>query len=256
MTQIAIHPDRKIPAVRPLKAYKHMRALIADKEDTEQVFHVIEALNGDSVVRRFKAFASTEAGRRELDKRTHLPPLLDDHSWIKELPEDTVGRAYVDFMVREGLSAQGLVDENEKFRKTEVEHFDDQLEWYLNRIRDTHDMFHVLTGYGRDALGEAGVLAFTNGQMGGNGLLFVSFMAAREVKKVVPKGKPMSVFWEAKKAGKNAGRIVLEDIEVLLREPLDQARARLKIPEPTAYRRALRAANDVGIEAREIGVTV
>ncbi len=255
MTQIAIDPNRKIPSVRPIKAYKHMRALIADKEDTEQVFHVIEALNGDSVVRRFKEFVNSDAGRRELDKLTYLPPILDDHDSIKELPEKTVGRAYVNFMEREGLSAQGLVDENVKFRNAERDHFDDQLEWYLNRIRDTHDLFHVLTGYGRDALGEAGVLAFTYGQMRGNGLLFVSFMAAREVKKHIPEGKPMSVFWEAKRAGKNAGRIMLEDIEALLREPLAEARARLNIPEPLAYRRALRAANEIGVEAREIGAT-
>lgn len=255
MSLVAVHPDRKTPSVRPLKAYRHMQAVLANKEDTEQVFHVIEALNGDSVVRRFRAFAATEAGQRELDKMTYLPPILDDHSWIEALPEGTVGRSYVDFMQREGLSAQGLVDENEKFRETEVEHFDDQLEWYLNRVRDTHDMFHILTGYGRDALGEAGVLAFTNGQMGGNGLLFVAYMAAREVRKSLPAGRPMKVFWEARRAGKKAELIMMEDIEALLREPLDEARARLGIPEPTAYQRALQVASDVGIQAGDIGVT-
>lgn len=253
MAQVAIHPNRKVPPIRPLKAYKHMRALIADKEDTEQVFHVIEALNGDVVMRRFKEFAASPEGKRELEKMTYLPPILDDHEWIKSLPANTVGRAYVDFMEREGLSAQGLVEENQKYRQHEVEHFDDQLAWYMDRVRDTHDMFHVLTGYGRDALGEAGVLAFTYGQMGGNGLLFVSFMAAREVKKYLPEGKPMAVFREAKRAGKQSGMIMFEDIEALLREPLDAARKRLNIPEPTAYLYALRAAKDVGIDARAIG---
>lgn len=32
---------------------------------------------------------------------------------------------------------------------------------FSNRIRDLHDVFHVLTGYGRDLRGESAVLAFT-----------------------------------------------------------------------------------------------
>src|SRR3546814_8993300 len=62
-------------------------------------------------------------------------------------------------MEREGLTAQGLVDESLKFRRGKPSH-DDMLELYGNRLRDTHDLFHIPTGYGRDALGEQCVLAF------------------------------------------------------------------------------------------------
>ncbi|MCL6650024.1 MAG: hypothetical protein K6U89_17035 [Chloroflexi bacterium] len=47
------HPDRPGSEFRPLKAWHHFRKLIADKEDTEQVFHVIDALRG----RKFRAVA-------------------------------------------------------------------------------------------------------------------------------------------------------------------------------------------------------
>ena len=36
--------------IRPLKAYKHFRKLIADKEDTTQVFNIVEALDGSNPV--------------------------------------------------------------------------------------------------------------------------------------------------------------------------------------------------------------
>src|SRR3546814_7662377 len=36
------HPDRTDAGFRPLKALHHFRRLIADKEDTEQVFHIID----------------------------------------------------------------------------------------------------------------------------------------------------------------------------------------------------------------------
>ena len=55
-----VHPDREKPRFKPFKAMKHMRALIADKEDTEQVFHIIEALSGDSLLKDLELFAETE----------------------------------------------------------------------------------------------------------------------------------------------------------------------------------------------------
>ncbi len=39
-----VHPERKVTRFQPIKAWRHFRKLVADKEDTEQVFHIIEAL--------------------------------------------------------------------------------------------------------------------------------------------------------------------------------------------------------------------
>ena len=55
--------------------------------------------------------------------------MLDDHDALRKLPEGSVGRVYVDFMEREGLTAQGLVDESMKFRRTKPR-FDDMVELY------------------------------------------------------------------------------------------------------------------------------
>ena len=56
------------------------------------------------------------------------------------------------FMEREGLSAAGLEAEYAKFTDAGVR-YEDGIDRYGDRLRDTHDMLHVLTGYGRDALG-------------------------------------------------------------------------------------------------------
>jgi len=90
---------------RPLKAWRHFQKLLANKEDTEQVFHIIQALNGKVVFKDFKAFKRSNAGAHCLEQRRDLPAILDDHARWKALPTGTVGRAYVDFMEREGLSA-------------------------------------------------------------------------------------------------------------------------------------------------------
>lgn len=254
MTDVFIHPDRRPAKFRPLVAWKHMQQLIADKEDTEQVFHIIEALNGRSFEKNFQAFAESEKGRALLAKKEYLPPLLDDHDWIRTLPYGTVGRAYIDFMEREGLTAQGLVDESEKFRGA-VRDYDDDYYWYGNRLRDTHDLFHVLSGYGRDALGEASLLAFTYSQNPGLGVIFISFMGSRQIMKSVPKeARVMDCFREGKRNGAAASRIVREDIIALLHEPLEAARVRLNIARPEAYQRALEVCADMGIEAEQIQV--
>ena len=136
-------PRRQPPRFRPLKALHHFRQLIRDKEDTEQVFHIFEALPRPSFIDDARAFCESERGQRLMASEPFLPPVLDDHATLKQLPAGTVGRAYVDFMESEGLSAAGLVAESEKMGRPS---FDDQLQWYFHRQRDTHDLLHVLTG--------------------------------------------------------------------------------------------------------------
>ena len=107
--------------------------------------------------------------------------------------------------------------------------------WYARRLRDVHDIWHVLTGYHSDALGEACVVAFSLPQTrsAGFGLIAggiaVQFMRART-------GYPCArAVLQAWRNGRRAAWLPGEDYEKLLAEPLDQARRRLKIPAPTLY---------------------
>ena len=221
--------------IMPLKALKHMRKLIADKEDTTQVFHIIEALNGRMLLDGFENFIANPQGQALIDKQEKLTPILDDHARWKTLPEGTVGRAYLHFMTSQGLSAQGLADEYERY-DSEFAGFKDGIEWYANRRRDTHDLLHVLTGYSRDAFGESCVLAFTDGQHADRGARFIAYMAGREVKKHAPKGAPVyKAIRDAQKNGRSAKPIIFEDVVALMAEPLEAARKRLNIRPPTYY---------------------
>ena len=239
MSRPLAHPDRTRTRFRPLKAFYHMNRLIADKEDTAQVFHIIQALNGSHLQSELNAFKATQAGQSRLAEFRELPARLYDHGTLRRLPEGSVGRAYVSFMEREGLTAQGLVDEAEKVHRDD-EH-DDVIGWYARRKRDTHDLFHVLSGYGRDALGEASLLAFTYGQSrGGRGVIFIAYMGCRQLRKSLPREiDVMACFHEGRRNGKAARSIVEQDIMALLAEPLEAARRRLGIKPPTAYSNAL-----------------
>lgn len=251
-TAYFIDPTREKPAFRPLKAWNHMQKLIANKEDTEQVFLIIEALNGNSAQKDFQRFAATPEGQAQLRKRTFLPPILDNHAPLHEMPAGSVGRTYAEFMEREGLSAAGLVAESEK-RPAKWREYKDDLLWYGNRLRDTHDMMHILTGYGRDALGEATLLGFTHSQHGGLGVSFIAFMGGREIAKSAPKeARIREVIREGRRHGKLASRIIEQDIEALLPRQLDEVRRDLNIQEPVLYRRALDILQEAGLDPYEV----
>jgi ubiquinone biosynthesis protein COQ4 len=237
MTDIPLfHPDREDRGMRPLKAWKHFRLLISNKEDTSQVFHIIEALRDRRFGKTADRFFQTAEGRKLLAERTYLPTMLDDHDKLRQLPDGSVGRAYVDFMEREGLTAQGLVDEQLKVTGKRPT-YDDKVELFGNRMRDTHDLHHILTGYGRDALGEQCVLAFSYSQTPSWGTLFLAWAGAREIRKY-PAASQYPIYQavrEGQRNGKIAQSIGFQDIDALLAENLDDARARMGIKVPHFY---------------------
>ena len=59
-----LDPRRAPMKFRPFKAMGHFRKLIANKEDTEQVFHIFESLPRKSFVPEAQAFCESEAGQR------------------------------------------------------------------------------------------------------------------------------------------------------------------------------------------------
>jgi ubiquinone biosynthesis protein COQ4 len=253
MAQLAFsHPDRPGTEFRPFKAWHHFRKLIADKEDTEQVFHIIAALRGRRFRNVAKKFWFSDKGQQILAGSQRLIDILDDHDTLKKLPDGTVGRFYVDFMEREGLSAAGLEAEYARFEAS-GKRFNDGIDRYGDRLRDTHDLHHILTGYGRDALGEQCVLAFTYAQSRNLGVGFIAYAGGFELKRrVAPKAAIMAAVREGQRIGKAAKNIVQEDIVALLREPLADARKRMGIAEPVTYKRAHEEMRNAGVDPYDL----
>jgi ubiquinone biosynthesis protein COQ4 len=228
--------QRPAATFRPFKAFGHFRKLVADKEDTAQVFYMSECLPSRRFKAQAKRFCESKLGRSLMDSQAYLPDLLDDHETLCSLPADSVAHAYVAFMRKEGLSAAGLVEASQI---PGVEVYDDGYQWLVDRLRDTHDLAHILTGYGRDALGEQCVLGFTSAQYHDWTEWFIAWAGSLELVTKVKSDAPVfAAVAEARRHGKAAAPIFEQDIRALLAEPLDLARKRLGIPEPAQYRRA------------------
>ncbi len=245
-----VAPERKVSGFRPLKVLHHFSKLVEDKEDTEQVFHIIEATKGRRSHNQAWGFIASDEGQRFIAEETDIPGMLDDHARWADCGPNTVAAHYIAFMKREGLSAAGLVAESHKWLPADARHAD-LTEWYFERLRDTHDLFHVLTGYGRDALGEASLLGFTYQQNHNKGILFIAYAGARQIKKVSGTKAPLfAAIKEGRKLGKAAAKIAHQDIAALMAEDIDAARARLNIGKPEVYRQCLAILQCEGI-ARE-----
>jgi len=249
-------PARKPLKYRPLKALGHFRRLIKDKENTAEVFPIFEALPRRDFIPSARAYMASEVGQAVYASEPELPPILDDHEALRRLGPGTVAAAYCDFMEAEGLSAAGLVEEEAKAWGDRPRH-DDVLSWYGRRHRDTHDLLHVLTGYGRDALGEQCVLAFTYSQSPSPAHLFLgyagAFEIARRLKKLGAVETPIfKAVREAQLLGKACPRVAEMPIREVLALPLDEARAKFNIARPRYYHEVHRLWREDGIDPYDL----
>lgn len=245
------HPDRVPPRFRPLLAWHHFQELLKDKEDTSHVFRIFEALPSKDFLDRVRRVALSEQGERLRREEPALPPMLDDHAALRRLPPGSVAHAYCDFMEREGLSAAGLKAEADKLGRPV---FPDLVQWYADRSRDIHDLMHILTGYGRDALGEQCVLLFTHGQQPSWGHLLIGYAGGWNIKKSVrgTKAPIFAALRQAQRTGKACPPLAATSIRDLLATDLEVARRRLNIPEPTGYLECHRVWRSEGVDPYDL----
>jgi ubiquinone biosynthesis protein COQ4 len=248
---VLLHPDRPAAKYRPLRAVKNFQKLMKDKEDTALVFKIFESLPSRDFLPRVRDLALSERGEFLRATEPCLPDILDDHAALRRTPKGSLAHAYCDFMEAEGLSAAGLVAEYDRAGRPA---YPDLVEWFINRSRDTHDLFHVLTGYGRDALGEQCVLLFTHGQSPSQGHLLIGYAGAANIRSMV-KGSAapvMGAVREAHRTGKGAPQLMAQPIRHLLERPLEDVRRELRIPEPKLYRECHRIWRAEGINPYDL----
>ena len=230
--------------VKPIKAIKAIIALSKDNEDTTQVFHVIDALKGSSDRKYFKIFSKSEIGKKILKERVNLLDTLKDKDTLSKLPKNTLGYKYYEFIYKENLPPEELINASESSKKEFGNRTDDEI-FFNIRKRDMHDLWHVATGYGRDALGELSLLAFTYAQEQNRGVGAIALYGYWKVGREFPDFNLRKVIREGYKNGKNATLWSCEDWEKLIKLPIDEVREKINAKKPKLYFNAL---NNIGAE--------
>jgi ubiquinone biosynthesis protein COQ4 len=222
--------------VRPRRqwgaALKALNRLLTDKEDTGQVFEIMRALNGDSNARNYARLLATAPGGAIAYERVELASRLMDDAWLDSLAAGTVGAAYRDFIRSENLSAEGLADISRQ-RQSRIDE-PHPFAWFGRRMRDSHDLWHILSGYHRDGLGEACLVAFSFAQTGALGWALIALGAGLRAFKAGGRHHARAI-WQGYQRGKAARWLPGEDYVRLMGEPLEAARRRLNLTPPTIY---------------------
>jgi ubiquinone biosynthesis protein COQ4 len=228
-------PQREAQIGRPgrnwLAALKAVSRLLSNKEDTGQVFEIMRALNGNATVKNYAQLLRMPGGGRLAYEHVELAPLLMDDAWLDSFAPGTVGAAYRDFIRSEQISAEGLAEVSRQgATQIDVKH---PYAWFGRRMRDSHDLWHILSGYHRDGLGEACLVAFSYAQTRGLGWAFIATAAAlRGARGPQP---TVQAIWQGYQRGKAAKWLPGEDYVALMAEPLEAARRRLGITPATTY---------------------
>jgi ubiquinone biosynthesis protein COQ4 len=239
---------------RPITALRALGRLVRNPEDTAQVFIIMRALSGDAIQRGCARFAQTTIGAALLKNPHDLVPVLSNRPSLATLPDGSVGRTYLDLVERAGINAQELVDVSEEVAD-EYSTLTAEEVVYARRLRDAHDLWHTVTGYSTDTLGEVCVVAFSYAQTRNLGFAAIALIGALKIARERREVGVLKAAWRAYRDGCRAAWLPAVAWEHVLDQPIVELRGSLRI-EPQSRYRSLResfaAVQVIGQTARRV----
>lgn len=230
--------------INPWKAWQAFQGLVRNKEDTRYVFAFFENVNGRSYTKFYERFTASDYGQSILADREQVGRVLNDRATLESYGPGTFAAAYLDYLDSEDLKPEGVFEAHWAQAPREMAAMRDN--WpglyavsYMMSL--THDLYHVLSGYSRDPLGEALLLVFTGTQTNGRGPKWLGRLAGLRLRYEIPSWPVGRMMAEAKRNALAATPFYTTDLTALLPLPLEEARARLKVNPPQLYRDTLAA---------------
>lgn len=132
-----------------LTTLKSIVALIKDPAQTESVFDIEDSLRNTKATQLMVEYIKSQPGVAEIVEKRYTPAPVDIDALLK-CPQDSLGYAYASYLTEAGFDPNF-------YRKPAG---DDEIDYIFLRIRQTHDIWHVMTGFGADEVEELGLKAF------------------------------------------------------------------------------------------------
>jgi ubiquinone biosynthesis protein COQ4 len=224
-----------VPSPPLRREWRHgLRSLwrfVTTPSDLSNSFDAMFSLAGPTLQREFEKFAAHPVGRAMLAEspRRDLNEMLSNRAALAAMPAGSFAAAYLDYLGGEDmgsaeyfLEAAELDDKARRFGWSE-----DQL-WYVRRMANSHDLFHIVGDYHRDVTGEVGIVAYTAGQVP---LLPLKLLMPYFY--VLKPSQPIR--WaryvrDSYRHGRNTPSLGCVDYEALLPLPLEEARRKIGGP--------------------------
>lgn len=210
------------PRIRMRRALRALARIVADPEQTELVLEFSELINAGQREERLRFFFYDRAGARLYAEQRALDSQTVDLDALAALPEGTLGHAYATFMKAHGLTPDVFDGAPRGVRQPHAA-------YVIQRLRQTHDLWHVVTGAETDPAGEIALQAFTYAQLRAPsaGILAVvgTLRALRYTRQVLRE------VIEAYRIGSRAHRLATFAWEDHWTTPLAEVRRLLGLPE-------------------------
>jgi len=159
-------PASPVEDVASLPAHERWRRalvalarILANPEETDQVLAFSNYVNAGGNADRVRFFYDDPRGRALFEERRALDSTTIDLDALAALPAGTLGHAYATFMRSHGLTPN-------VFDGSPPDVHDPHAAYVIQRMRQTHDLWHVVSNAETDPAGEVALQAFTFAQVG------------------------------------------------------------------------------------------
>lgn len=144
---MSLHSHRN--QIQYLETIRGLATMIRDPGHTESVYDIEDGLQNMEAYELAVEYVRSDPAMAELIKERYLRHGAHDLDALLKLPEATLGYHFARHLRDRGFDP-------DYFRVREV-HTD--LDYVLMRLRQTHDIWHVVTGFDTDPISELGVKA-------------------------------------------------------------------------------------------------
>jgi ubiquinone biosynthesis protein Coq4 len=132
-----------------LSTLKGVATLLRDPAKTESVYDVEDGLRHTKATELAVEFVKSKPEVAELFRERYVSPPVDLEALLK-LPTESLGHTYATYIKDSGFDPNF-------YRLVKVE---DDVSYFLLRMRQTHDIWHIVAGFSTDVFGELGLKAF------------------------------------------------------------------------------------------------
>lgn len=167
-------------ALRALRSLRLLGEIGRSGGDLASVADLVDNFTGSEQMARCLQRFRDLPGAAEL-LRQAPPPLVLDLEALAQLPEGSLGHIV-------GRTLQTLGYDPDFARSRPI---DSDESWLIQRIATSHDIHHVISGFGTVEAGEAGVLAITAGQIGFPAFVVLNTAASFASFRLQPERFPM-----------------------------------------------------------------
>ena len=140
--------------LQSLRMLSSLGKFLQDPGSLESVYAIAGSIQDSPMAAQMMRHMLEKPGIKAMAKEGWRPQPIDLDA-LADLPEGSLGRCYAEQLRSQGITPETLIDPSPISSERDL---------IIHRLKETHDIVHVLTGFGIDGPGELGLQAFNLAQ--------------------------------------------------------------------------------------------